>query len=494
MNTVSFGDVVNAFEGSENQFLEINEKNKKYKPYISTDSSSEEQNFTLQCLKQLIGGKRFIRICKRPELGIKSTDLEHNLIQFTENLVKKVYLGLLDIQKADLDEMDSSLSIQEKYQQLVGYNSFEEFEQAFRKFRLSMDHFRIDKSKTSGQGMQGLAEKDFLAIQHHFKVEEGKNRDPKAAQIRDAEMLTSRMADREIKKGSVFHLSDGYFYVDKIFVSGGAYVSVLRDLEGNKPPKLVCRGTALRPNARDWWKTGVNDILNEMGSWGAKSVWPGLSLYLRENKIDQVEFLGKSLGGAHAQELAVLVEGVLGVEVKKLVTVGSVGVGGAVNELFIREVLSRRDKNNPFVIEVIRNGGQTEEEIDFIPALGGVHLGAGCDKDLCDARVYYVQPGQAAAGIYPEKVDWLTAVKGVLRSLGSVHCRQTTLQDFTWTVLTDSKEVDDHLSKGKSSVNNIRECVAYLIDWSTAFALNGLWLNFYFDQQKELLAYQAKTA
>lgn len=459
------------FENDEKTYTN---KNKNI-PTLSSNLSQLLQ----RCLNDA-GEDRLKRICGRPEIKIDIAKIRQNPLELTQDMAEKLLVGLLDIQKADLDELEPSLSIAQKYEKLIGFKSFQEFEKTFTAAQLNLDHFKIDKSKTSGKGLKGLAERVYIAVHHHFKVQE--ETDLKAAEIRDAEVLTSRLADREMQEGSILHLSDGYYHVEKVFVGGGAYVSLLRNLEGNKPPKLVCRGTALRPTATEGWKTGVNDILIEMGSWGTKSVWPLLSKYLRDNKIENIEVLGKSLGGAHAQELAVLIEGILNINIEKLVTFGSIGVGDEINELFKKEVLEKR--KNPLIIEVIRNGGKTEDEVDYIPALGGAHLGEGADKDKCDVRIYYIQPGQDEVGLYPDEIDWKTLAKNIIRSLGTAHCRQTTLEDFRWVMLTTEKDIEKHIRKGKSQVNFIREIAVSLLDFYTAFLLNGQPFQSYYYSQK----------
>lgn len=465
-----------------NEHLKLTFENEQYVVTTSPNSTPQEIELTVRCLKKILGEEKFVRICQRPEINLDLIKIEKQSQAFTQEMIEKIFFGMFDIKEEDLSIKDHQ-SLGSKFSNLIIIKYFNEFEKIFTKTRISLNHFLIDKAETSGKGWKGLLQRIFLAIHHHFKVLEETTH--KAAEIRDAEALTSRFSDRELQKGSVLHLSDGFFVVEETFIGGGAYASLLRDLEDKKPHKLVCRGTALRRNATDWWKTGANDILIEMGSWGAKSVWPGLSKYLIEHQIKRIEVLGKSLGGAHAQELAVLIEGLLPVTVEKLITVGSIGVSQEINELFKEEILSKRAK--PFVIEVIRNGGRSKEEIDYVPALGDVHLGEGADRSLCDARVFYIQPGQESVGIYSDEIDWLSLAQMIIKSLGSNHCRQTTLSDFNWIELSEEKAVNHHLSIGQNTINKIRLFIAYFLDLGTLYMLNGRSFNSYFYQQKEWL-------
>lgn len=125
---------------------------------------------------------------------------------------------------------------------------------------------------------------------------------------------------------------------------------------------------------------------------GVKNIWPNLSKDLKDNNINTVEILGKSLGGAHAQELAVLIEGVLKIRVDKLTTYCSVGTGRKINNLFKSEILAKR--STPFNIQVIRNGGDgSDDEVDYIPAVGGEHLGADAG-DKYKIEVTYISTNQ----------------------------------------------------------------------------------------------------
>lgn len=432
---------------------------------------------SVDLFKNLVGETRLQRICSRPEICI---DIKKST--FNREEATKVFLGMLDIQKEDLDELKGSTA--SRFQKLMPFKNFKDLDAYFFN-DVSIERFKIDKAKTSGKGLRGLNERVYVLAQHHFKLFEKGKKEEKA--ICDAEMLTSRLADREIKKNQVIHLSDGYFYADEIFTAGGAYVAVLKDVEGLKAPKIVCRGTAGRLNATSGWQSGLNNILIEVGTLGVKSIWPKLSKYLIENKIQSVEVLGKSLGGAHAQQLSVLIEGIHGITVEKLTTYGSIGVSEGINRLFDERVLAKRTK--PFNIHVIRNAGEgVKNQADYIPYIGGKHLGSGVALGKCSVKSYYIGSSSEEIKMYPEKIAFCSLIKQFFRSFSTSHCRQTTLGKFSYKKVRKAY-VNKHLSIGQT-LESLRKVFAYIIQVLTFFCLNGSSFNtFYFKEQKQKRAH-----
>jgi len=382
---------------------------------------------------------------------------------------------LLDLHKDDLNEMGEDKAIEEKIRDLLILNRLDNIEPLFMQDRPLLQKF--DKAKTSGKGLEGLIERVYIRINHHFMVIN--EPDKKIAKLRDIEMITSRLADREMQKGEILHLSKGYFYVDHVIIGGGAYISILRDVKGVNTPKIICRGTAMRPTATGGLKSGINDILLEIGTMGVKNIWPELSKYLIENKIGSVELLGKSLGGAHAQELAILIEGINGVEIKKLITCCSVGAGESINNLFKKEILQNRMR--PFKIQVIRNGG-SEDQIDYIPTIGGVHLGEGSSSEQCKIKVCYIQPGNEEVGFLTTHPNRYNLIKRFLFTLSNGHSRQTTLKEFKWKII-DESQINEHLSIG-NQLEKIRKCLAYTIHFLTLSTLNAQSFTSYFYLKK----------
>lgn len=429
-------------------------------------------------LREIIGSERLARICRNPDIGIDIQKLNQNTLVLTKSVVRKIFVGLLDIQKSDIDSSPEG-TIEEKYRKAIIFESLEEVEGALLGGCPKIDQFHVDKASTSGKGFEGLTERVYIAMQHHFKVLEETN--AKAAELRDAEFLTSRLADREIRPGSVFHLKNGCFYADKIFNRGGAYIAVLRDLQGIEPAKIVCRGTAMRRSAAGGFTSGLNNILLEIGSLGVKKSWPHLSKYLQDEEINTVEVFGKSLGGAHAQSLAVALEGLDKVQVRKLTTYGSVGVSRRVNDLFKKEVLAKR--RTPFEILVIRNGSPKKRNIDYIPAVGGAHLGHGTARNACNIEVCYIQTEDGEIGVYPARIGIKKLVRFFLDSFKTAHCRQITLNDFRWKSIHSRAEVNSHLNVGRP-LERVRECFAFGVHLLTGFLLNGTSTTFLYNSQK----------
>jgi hypothetical protein len=426
--------------------------------------------------EELVGASRLNRICRRADL-----DKNSSLFLSKEN-VHSIFLEMMNIQKQDIEECKEP--IEQSYRRLMLFENFDDFKTSFICGSQSIEALKVDKAATSGKGKQGLTEKVLILAHHHFTLLTEQNETKHT--YRDAEMLTSRLADREMQKGMVVHLRDGYFYVDELFVGGGAYVAVLRDFSNQSAPKIVCRGTAMRWTATEGWQSGVNNVLLEIGMMGIKKIWPALSKYLKSRDFKTVEILGKSLGGAHAQELAVLIEGVLGIPVKNLTTYCSVGVGQKINELFKRDILSKR--SSPFKIQVIRNGGAgSDDEVDYIPSVGGEHLGSGA-VDKCEVEVVYISTS-ADVEIYPLQSGKLHQIWRFFQSFGTPHCRQTTLGDFYWKKIEHKKDADDHLIKVGNCLEKIRKIFAWIIHLLTLFLLNGKnFISYYFTSAREHLS------
>jgi hypothetical protein len=464
----SFSQVPGLFKDQpENCILTIEKNSDSYSFSVRSQSSSSATDSTLSCLKEIIGTARLRRICQQPEIGIDIEEIDQNTLLLTKNVVRKIFVGLMDVKKVDFDEIIDPMPLEEKFQKLTISNTFEDIESFLMGRAPTLQRYAIDKAATSGKGLEGLIERVHVAMYHHFQVMT--ENDTKAAKVRDAEMLTSRLADRELREGSVVHLADGYFQVDKIFVNGGAYISVLKDMSEIMPPKIVCRGTAMRRTATGALLSGLNDVQLEIGTMGIKRIWPALSQYLIENQISAVTILGKSLGGAHAQELAILAEN-MGVEVKKLITYCSVGVGQSINNIFKDSILSNR--NSPFKIQIIRNASYEGNQVDYIPAIGGVHLGEGTSVEKCAVEVCYIQPGEQSEYIYPNETGFIKLIKNFLRSFGTPHCRQTTLTNFSWKKIEDRGEINEHLRIG-NRLERVRSLLAYFIHFLTLTRVNG---------------------
>lgn len=420
-------------------------------------------HYNLDCLMQLIGKERFIRICSRPELDIPIDSEEAYLKK--QNL-RKIFIGMLDLRREDC---------QGSPEKAYPFNTEEELNSLFLQQIPRIGP--IDKAKTSGKGLQGFAERVYIQGLHHLYI--NANKDETGKFLCDGEMLTSRLADREMEEGSILHLSDGYFVVDKTFIAGGAYVSALQDLNDPTRSKLVCRGTAMRYSATGGLLSGINDLLVDVGLMGTKSVWPFILAYLQEKGIKETEIFGKSLGGAQAQQLAVLVEGIAKIPVTKLTTFGAVGTSERVHQLFNKV---RENQDHEIKISVVRNGGAEETEHDFIPTLGGMHLGVDTPKST--VTVYYLNEDQEPSVPFSGTIG-LIAAKQFLSSFGIAHCRQITLQQFNWIEITEPEAVKEQLAMG-TYLDPYRRVMATALDYLSLGYLNGSYFDRYYAEQINL--------
>lgn len=312
----------------------------------------------------------------------------------------------------------------------------------------NFDSMHYDRAASSGKGPVGQAEKAAILWKHHEDVlnDQDNEQDREKGLLRDVEMLTSRYADREMEIGAIVHLKDGEYFVDRQFAEKGALVSVLKGREG-QAPKIVCRGTATRRSATEGYASALNDVSIQIGQLGVQSIWPDLKSYLQENKIQKVEVLGKSLGGGQAQALAVLLEG-QGIVVEHLITFASVGVGKEVNHIFLNEILEKRQK--PFKMTVVRNGGSHAEiEVDYIPFIGGVHLGAGASAEKMQANVYYLALENQEIETCKQELPLHQLALKFLGSFKKAHTRQNTLVKFHWKKIEEKPEVQEHLQMGE---------------------------------------------
>jgi hypothetical protein len=248
----------------------------------------------------------------------------------------------------------------------------------------------------------------------------------------------------------------------------------------------------MRSSATGGVLSGLNDLLVEIGSMGIKSVWPEIHRYLQANSsIKHVEIFGKSLGGGHAQQLTVLIEGIANLPVHKLTTSGSVGVSVGVNALF-SEV--RQKYGHEMEVNVLRNGGSDEADIDHVPCFGGDHLG-GDDVAHTSTKVYYLNghhvqdcAAQGNSAIYTGKLSFWKSVAAFFRSFGSAHLKQVTLDLFSWRCISskdDSCDFAVQLQMGRG-LETWRKILAYTLHIFTFGLLNGHSFTHFYREQEEL--------
>ncbi len=433
-------------------------------------SMRPHENQTLASLKSIIGHRRLKRIFFKKELQLDPCLLKDNRLVLTRELVHKILIGLADVRLEDLQELAKkkckSLSkmataeIDALYAELMPYtiiaNPLLRHCQAVKYF---------DKVSTSGQGFSGLQERVWTILQAKDGVVNGIHATPMHAKMADVEMLTSRLADREPPPGTVMRLHDGYFVVERIFAKGGAHVSVLAEISAPVPRTLLlCRGTATRFNANNGYLSTFNDCLMEIGSLGIKRIWPEIRDYLKEKCIAQVELLGKSLGGAHAQYLTVLIGGTTSTAVNRLTTCCSVGVPVEIQEIFARDVVKHMGRKPEILI--LRNAGDPQRyEVDDIPAVGGPHLHT---RDT--TKIYQLVPQSSSAlEAQIESRGLVRQVFDLFQSLRHAHQRQTTLKAF------HVNEVEDILQEVNmgTRLETVRKFAAVIFDQLTFGWVNG---------------------
>lgn len=411
-----------------------------------------------------VSTNRLLRICKHPDISLNGEALV-----LTKETVRKIFVGLADISIEDVRELSGPLH--ERIAQLIPYANYAEYAKTLLGKALPAEHFATDFPSLAGNGLKRLMERVSVQMLHHFKIDYPESQ--LAKMMRDAEMLTSRLADREIQEGSVIHLCDGFYYAAKNFCAGGAYASILRPIEGNAAAKIVFRGTAFHQYATGGTLSAINDILLDIGSKGIKSIWPELKNYIDTEEITAVEVLGKSLGGAMAQMLTILLEGLTKAQVTKLITFAAVGVGDEINALFAREILTKRKR--AFAIDVLRL------QSDAVPTLGGVHLGAGIARKLCETNVYYLQteePQEPSPGSIYQQLKLLST------SLNSFHCRQATIDAVRFRQIDDVRELEQELRIG-TQLETVRKYVAYTFHYLTLTLYNGQSFTEYYEDLKK---------
>lgn len=414
--------------------------------------------FASQEFKTWVGEGRLQAISRLPELKLVPAKLD-----LSKQTIQKIFLGVMALE-------------------CVYPEKPEELTTLFLGKAPGIDRFHHDYALNAGKFLNGLRERVFLLAHHHYQCKN--EQDSERNTIREIEFLTSRLADREIPQGTLVPLKNSHYRVDKVFHRKGAFVLVLRDLNHKYPAKIVCRGTSARPLATEGYSSCLNDLQLQIGAGGIKGVWKHLHDYLIDQKISSVEIYGKSLGGAHAQQLAVLVEGLTTIEVSHLYTFCSVGVGNSINQLFQNNVLQKRNK--PFNLTVVRNGGyQSYRETDFIPLVGGVHLGAGIQDPKCNTQLAYIHPGQVA--VEPIETDlplWKKIVQ-FFKSFSFAHTRQSTLSDFSFKKI-ENNEMHEHLKAG-TILEPIRKIVSYIIHFFTFTLFNGSSFRRFFERNVRAL-------
>lgn len=394
-------------------------------------SDSDSSKLTLEKIKDFVGEERLKRILTKTEMPKNLKNIEKNPSILTEEIIQKIFWAMGDVSIQDLEE--KCLQSREFIQDLSNARLNEIYLSLVPFYAPSMDYNglspikQFDKCSTSGKGMDGLKErvwtlvgmaKDSMTAENLCEEE-----DKLRLRLRELETLTSRLADRELAENTLLCLSEGLFVVDKNFIGGGAFVSILRKIN-DSAAIIVCRGTAFRKGATGGFSSAFNDIQPEIGLMGVTQIWPALSTYLSEKKYETIDICGKSLGGGHAQYLTSLIGQFTNIKIRDLWTLGSVGVPESVHRLFTKAF---ENKIEP-CINRVQNWGK--DGIDYIPELGGRHLSSKTHK----STMYRLIPAESDSTHDDQSMplhssSW-TLAQNILGSLSSSHCRQTTMGDF----------------------------------------------------------------
>lgn len=238
-----------------------------------------------------------------------------------------------------------------------------------------------------------------------------------------AEAASSRFADREPREGVLF----GRGKVEKVFANGGAYIFLVTS--DYDIPVLVCRGMCPnRKGATGNYLSGINGLTLDFGFYGVQQNLDDIHKYLAAHQITQINLIGKSLGGAHAQYLSLLLK----VKTQLLVTYCSPGIGPYKTEA---EVI------------VLRNNG------DKVPYLGGEHITGS------STRIFSIKPVDDMWT--SENESLIDKAIAFFKSFATSHVRQTSMQPFS------IKEMSLSELKAGKTFESIRKVVAHFFNFFT---------------------------
>lgn len=375
-----------------------------------------EERETVRNLKELVGERRLERIFSRPELSLNVKLLRSDKLCLTKAIAHKLLVGLSDIRLDDLEELAAAQSLDLK---TLGISQLDQlYGSLLPKLKLKSFCRSVplyDRAETSGKGFKGLQERVWTILKARKRAI--KNRlSPNQAQIAEIEMLTSRLADREPPQGSLVRCKDAYFVVDRVIARGGACLRIYRELSLHPRTLLICRGMAARRSATGALLSLLNGIGKRIGLLGIEKSWGEVKKYLGEKRIHQIDILGKSLGGGHAQYLSALILAKTNVDVRSLSTFCSIGIPENVQTLFDNAL--QRGKRKPDIV-IVRNGA------DYVPLLGGLHL-----HTPDTTRLYYVSadPFLSPAELIPKGEGLLKSIKKFFHSFGQTHLLQNSLR------------------------------------------------------------------
>jgi hypothetical protein len=325
--------------------------------------------------------------------------------------------------------------------------------------------FYCDKIEAHGKHPKAVQTRKELVSIHKQRLTTYRGY-PEEQKLIDAELLTSQLSDRDAQAGESVLLRDGRYKITKVFAAGGGYILFLKPNHRNSSikgiPKLVCRGAEASLRAQEGLNSIKNDFAPQIARLAVVTNFLPVLYHLKSEGVTRIDIFGKSMGGAIAQQLAVLFEYASSIRVKNLTTLCSTGVGPEVNDFFKHHVL--RKKVSRMKITVIRTGGSAfyRHAPDYVPLIGGVHLGCGTASSECSINIIYLGADSRHITRPDAGLSGAKLAKAFMASFRGGHGRQTTLLDFGFDKVS-RKNRDEELAMGER-MESWRKSIATVVN------------------------------
>jgi|GEM_PF-3028967 len=259
-------------------------------------------------------------------------------------------------------------------------------------------------------------------------------------------LMAKVLAGREMPPGVVFSSPAlNLLKVHRVLLHGGAYKYFIKAYgksakeEGNY---ILYRETRPLPTSTNWWSTLVDDMMVNLGSWGATEGRIETAEMLSDPRcgfIDapgqKVTGIGFSLGGAHLQYDMAFHR-----VIQKAIIVSSPGIDEKSCQVFADRVNRGEITFQPQIDYYF-------EDKDVVDQFGQSKLGRGCNPEKATVSVHIMRPKsddeppatqeekigsicRARKVFYEESttLDIPIAVSDVTRAFLMVHSRHTTFQ------------------------------------------------------------------
>lgn len=217
-------------------------------------------------------------------------------------------------------------------------------------------------------------------------------------------LIAKQLAPLEVEPGTLIKGYDGTWYtVHSTIGAGGSYATLLKvvgENRENRPAIVLYRGTHPTPIACEGFEGVIEDIRKGIGTRGLIESYDQLNRLLHDPAAGFIQpgqpvwAMGMSLGGTHAQRLAILFPDV----VRRVSLVASPGIDRSSCELYQevlqdlaeREEVEAEEEICPRLIELLLDAD------DITDSMGEMHLGAGCSEELVALRValYDAEPSR----------------------------------------------------------------------------------------------------